>query len=153
MQILHRCTWSEWYKSHWNSHIWRHVRTEERNCRECGQIEERLLELFCPAYKKTGEYCRECLKYSEKWEGRHIDFYQQIDDNTDMEQTKQKPKRGRPAMLERNIAMAIEYEFYPKLGIRGVGKKYGITDPKTAFTAIANGRKYIDMKKVKESVG
>lgn len=56
-------------------------------------------------------------------------------------------------MLARNIAMAIEYEFYPGTTIRSIGAKHGIKDPKTAWTGINIGRRYIDLEKIKEVVG
>lgn len=62
-------------------------------------------------------------------------------------------KNGRPAKLARNIAMAIEYEFYPGTTIRSIGAKHGIKDPKTAWEAVNIGRRYINLEKIKEAVG
>lgn len=64
-----------------------------------------------------------------------------------------KRKMGRPAKLARNIAMAIEYEFYPGTTIRSIGEKHGLKDPRTAWEAVNIGRRYINLEKIKEVVG
>lgn len=155
MDIFHKHEWGEWYDSHWNKHAWAHTRTMIRMCHSCHQKEEEVLELHCREFIRKGVYCRECAPYASAWILRTIDFSQQYIDNDNMKSPalKLKGKKGRPSMLARNIAMAIEYEFYPQMSMRDIGLKYEIKDVKTVFTGIANGRKYINMAKVKEAVG
>ena len=153
MQILHHHRWTEWVESYANKHPWSHAKTLDRYCHDCGEREYKILELLCPKQKKTGEYCHWCKGYAKEWDGRSIDYPQHEAYDDSMEQEKRKAKMGRPSKLARNIAMAIEYEFYPKLGVRGVGAKYGLKDPRTAWEGINIGRRYINLEKVKEAVG
>lgn len=54
-------------------------------------------------------------------------------------------------MLARNIAMAIEHEFYGKT-MREIGKEYGVKDPRTAWQAIHMGRNYMNLENVRKAV-
>lgn len=79
-------------------HSWKHYIEAERHCRKCNYKEYQLLELFCPTFKRTGEYCFWCRPYAKIWQN-HFDKLQIVCDNEPMK------KAGRPARLERNMEM------------------------------------------------
>lgn len=145
-QIVHQHTWSEWVESSWNKHPWSHTVAFYRYCQECSDRQERVTEVHCRHFIRTGEYCSSCKPYAEDWEKRTIDFSQRIEDNGNMKTGKR--KIGRPAHLAKCIAMAIEYEWYPPISERQVGEKYGVGDPGQAHRFIVLGRQMMNKEAV-----
>lgn len=147
----HTHEWSAWERQ--KPHYWEHAEWNVRYCRTCPEKEYSLIYLHCPQKKIKGEYCGWCKGWGEVWD-KGLDKMSVVGNN-DAEHMKKtgKPRRGRPPMLARNIAMAIEYEFHPEWSVRQVGKRHDIPDPKTAWTAINIGRRYINMEAIKEAVG
>jgi len=143
---IHTHEWGKWQEP--RPHMWKHYSEMLRYC-SCGKIERKVFDLFCPTYQRTGSFCFFCGIHAEVWEKTLVKT-EFLCNNNPMEQNK-KPKLGRPGNFARNIAMAIEYEFYP-LSYRQVGEKHGVPDPSGAFQAIKAGRKYINWEALEEAL-
>lgn len=79
-------------------HSWKHYIEAERHCKKCNYKEYQLLEIFCPTYKRTGNWCFSCAPYAKIWE-KHFDNVEIVCNNIGMK------KRGRPILTERNAEM------------------------------------------------
>lgn len=98
MLLFHTHEWGEWEKT--RRHSWRHVEETVRYCKKCSETEYRLLDLFCPTYKRDGVYCFVCEPYAKAWE-RHVDKMSfDLYNKVDME--KETKKMGRPEKAARN---------------------------------------------------
>lgn len=63
-----------------------------------------------------------------------------------------KRRMGRPMKIATAVAMAIEYEWYPPISVREVGKKYGYKDPSASYQMIQTGRKYMNKEAVEAAL-